>query len=318
MGRYVARRLGQTLLVLLIASAGAFAVIRLVPGDPAATQAGLEARPEAVDAIRERLGLNDPIPVAYVKWMNRMLLHGDFGDSFVTKGPVGDRIAGVWVPTIVLVMASLLVGVIFGIVVGTIGAVSRRQSVRVGVTGLVSVAYGVPPFWIGLLAILFFSLYLGWLPTGGYVSFAEDPVEAVRRLVMPVTVLSLLLGSVLARFVQAALQRVLNEDYVRTARAKGVPYHRVIRRHALRTALIPIITVIGLQFGALLGGSVVIESVFTWPGMGRLLVEALGARDYPTVQAVLFLLIAGFALVNLATDLVYGFVDPRVREQITG
>jgi ABC-type dipeptide/oligopeptide/nickel transport system permease component len=316
MSGYVARRLGQALLVLFIASAGAFAVLRLVPGDPAALQAGLEARPEAVEAIREKLGLNDPIPVAYSKWITGVA-QGEFGESFVTKGPVADRIKGVYVPTIVLVMSSLAVGVVIGIVVGTIGAVSRRESVRVGVTGIVSVLYGVPPFWIGLIAILVFSLYLGWLPTGGYVSFAEDPVEAIKSLVMPVAVLAMMLGSVLARFVQAALQRVLSEDYVRTARAKGVPYHRVIRRHALRTALIPIITVIGLQFGALLGGSVIIESVFTWPGMGRLLVEALGARDYPTVQACLFLLVVGFALVNLATDLLYGFVDPRVREQIT-
>ena len=316
MRRYVANRLGQALLVLIIASSGSFAVLRLVPGDPAAQVAGVEATAEDVDAIREKMGLNDPIPVAYVNWVKGMF-QGDFGESFLTNTPVLDRIKAAYVPTIVLVMSALLVGVVIGVVVGTIGAVSRRQSVRAGVTGLVSVAYGVPPFWIGLIAILTFSLYLGWLPTGGYVSFAENPLEAIRRLVMPVTVLALILGSVLARFVQAALQRVLSQDYIRTARAKGVPYHRVIRRHALRTALIPIITVIGLQFGALLGGTVVIESVFTWPGMGRLLIDSMGNRDYPTIQGVLILLIAGFTLVNLATDLLYGFVDPRVREQTT-
>lgn len=315
MVRYVTRRMGQTFLAVLIASVGIFAIIRLVPGDPAVQRAGVEATPEDIEALREAMGLNDPIPVAYVSWI-RQVATGDFGISFTTGQPVTESIANVAAPTVVLLVFSLFLGVVVGILLGTIAAVTRRQGLKVSITVLVSILYGMPSFWLGLLTILTFSLWLGWLPTGGYVSFFDDPIAALRSLAMPVAVLALVLGSVISRFVQAALGRVLNEDYIRTAKAKGVPTSRVITRHALRTALIPVITVIGLQFGALLGGAVVIESVFTWPGMGRLLVQSVIGRDYPTVQAVLLLLVVTFAVVNLVTDLAYGLVDPRIRMRI--
>jgi peptide/nickel transport system permease protein len=287
-------------------------MIRAIPGDPALVQAGPDSSPQQIAAIRESLGLNQPLPVQYILWLKN-LLSGNLGNSFSTHSPVSQLLAAAIPPTLFLLIFSMVVGIVVGLLLG-IAAVRFKDRWGGGViSALVSTIYGVPEFWLGLIAILFFGLLLHWIPVGGYISPSTSVSGWLSSLALPSIVLGLGLGAVLARFVRAALLDTISEDYIRTARAKGLSQPQTLTRHALQNALVPVVTVVGLQFGRLLGGAIVIETVFSIPGMGVLVITAVGQRDYTTLQATLLLMMLAFTVVNLLTDLSYHFIDPRLR-----
>ncbi|MCL4466959.1 MAG: ABC transporter permease [Chloroflexi bacterium] len=312
MTAFVARRLLQTIPVLLLSSVAIFLLLRLAPGDPAQYIAGPDASAEGLAAARREMGLDQPWPIQYAVWLTHAV-RGDFGIAFVTRYPVWDLVLQVLPATIELALAALILSTALGFVLGVVGALREGQFVDLAVGVLNAIALGVPNFWLGLILIIVFALVLRWLPPSGHVDFVRDPGQSLRYLTLPAITLAVQLSAVLARFVRASLLDVLHEDYVRTARAKGLPERSVIVRHALRNALIPVVTVMGLQFGRLLGGAVIVEAVFGWPGIGSLVITGVVARDYTVVQGVLTLLVTTFVLINLLTDLLYGVLDPAVR-----
>jgi len=309
---FTLRRLLQVLPVVVLSSVGVFLLLHLVPGDPVAVLAGPDATPETIQAMRQELGLDRSLPVQYGIWLGRVL-RGDFGRSYAYRRPVGELILQRIPATVELAVAGLTLALLVAIPTGVLAAVRQGSVFDWLASTLSGFAIAVPNFWFGILAIIVFSLTLGWLPPGGMVELSRDPVAGLRFLVLPAVTLALNQAAVLSRFVKASVLEVLNEDYVRTARAKGLSEPQVTRRHVVRAALIPVATVLGLEFGRLLGGAVIVESVFAWPGMGRLIVQGILHRDYPIVQATLLLLVITFVAVNLATDLVYGLLDPRIR-----
>ena len=309
---FTLRRLLQVLPVVVLSSVGVFLLLHLVPGDPVAVLAGPDATPETIQAMRQELGLDRSLPVQYGIWLGRVV-RGDFGRSYAYRRPVGELILQRIPATVELAVAGLTLALLVAIPTGVLAAVRQGSVFDWLASTLSGFAIAVPNFWFGILAIIVFSLTLGWLPPGGMVELSRDPVAGLRFLVLPAVTLALNQAAVLSRFVKASVLEVLNEDYVRTARAKGLSEPQVTRRHVVRAALIPVATVLGLEFGRLLGGAVIVESVFAWPGMGRLIVQGILHRDYPIVQATLLLLVITFVVVNLATDLVYGLLDPRIR-----
>jgi peptide/nickel transport system permease protein len=312
MSRYVVGRILQAIPTLLLTSVGIFVLLRLVPGDPALALAGPDATPETISAIRLDLGLDQPMPLQYVSWLKHVVT-GDLGNSILARRPVTDLIGQALPASVELLLASTLLAVILGGTLGVLAAMHRGRWPDVLLSSANALFIGVPGFWLGLLAIIFFALVLGWLPPGGRVAPLQDPGLALRSLVLPALVLGLGQGAVIARFTRATVLEVLADPFVLTARGKGLRNRHVVARHALPNALIPLVTIIGVQMGHLLGGAVVIETVFAWPGMGRLAVTAISGRDYPVVQAVVLMLVAAFVLLNLGTDLLYGYLDPRVR-----
>lgn len=309
---YIASRLVQAVLIMLGVSTALFVLLHAMPGGPAELLAGSNAPPETVAAINASLGLDRPLATQYVDWIGGVV-HGDLGESIVYQVPVASLIGQVFAPTAQLMVASLAIAILFGITVGVVSALRAGGTSDFVLRGVTSVFLAVPPFWTGLIAVLILAVELKWLPPGGYASFLDDPAAATRTLLMPAMTLGLLLGSVIARFTRASMLEALHGDYVRLAKAKGAPPRIVVVRHALRNALIPVLTVIGIQIAGLIGGAVVIEQVFNRPGMGTLLVEAIDARDYPVVQGVTIVAVAAFVLVNLMVDLTYSVVDPRIR-----
>jgi peptide/nickel transport system permease protein len=311
-GAYIARRLLQALPTLFLSSILVFLIIRLVPGDPARMMVGFDAPQEEVEAVRRSLGLDQSLPVQYVRWLGQ-IVRGDLGVSLINKFPVGDLVLAKLPATIELAVAAFVVSILVSIPLGVFAAVSAGRWPDY-VVSLVSAAYlGTPNFWVGLLYILAFSIAFPILPPSGRVSFFEDPIAAMQHLVLPTLTLALPVAMVQTRFIRASVLEVLNQDYIRTARAKGLRERTVLRRHNFQNALIPIITVFGIQFGNLLGGAVIIESLFAWPGVGRMLVESINNRDYAITQAGLLYLVGIFLLINLAVDVLYGFIDPRIR-----
>jgi peptide/nickel transport system permease protein len=310
--RYSASRLLQALLVLVATSVVVFLMLRALPGDPAIAMAGVDARPEVIAAIRHDLALDAPLHVQYATWITHAV-RGDFGRSISARRPVGDLVQRALPASIQLGLAALCVAIVFGGTLGIVAAVNRGKWPDTLVGGLGALLISVPSFWSGLLAIIVFALTLMWLPPGGRVDPTENVKLAVQSLILPALVLGMAQGAVISRFTRAAMLEVLSESYVRTAHSKGLPGWRVTLRHALPNALIPVVTVIGIQIGHLIGGAVVVETVFSWPGMGRLMVTAISGRDYPVVQGVMLLLVAGFVFVNLVVDLLYGILDPRIR-----
>jgi ABC-type dipeptide/oligopeptide/nickel transport system permease component len=309
---FTLRRLLQVLPVVVLSSVGVFLLLHLVPGDPVAVLAGPDATPETIQAMRQELGLDRSLPVQYGIWLGRVL-RGDFGRSYAYRRPVGELILQRIPATVELALAGLALALLVAIPTGVLAAVRQGSVFDWLASTLSGFAIAMPNFWFGILAIIVFSLTLGWLPPGGMVELSRDPVAGLWFLVLPAVTLALNQAAVLSRFVKASVLEVLNEDYVRTARAKGLSEAQVTRRHVVRAALIPVATVLGLEFGRLLGGAVIVESVFAWPGMGRLIVQGILHRDYPIVQATLLLLVITFVAVNLVTDLVYGLLDPRIR-----
>jgi peptide/nickel transport system permease protein len=311
---YVLRRLAQLVPVLLLVSLIVFALMRLVPGDPAQMALGGDANadPAALAALRHQMGLDQPIPVQYVLWL-RNIATGDLGQSYLSKLPVSQLIGDALPATAELALAALLISVVVGFPLGIGAALQSGSRLDAVATGYTALALGVPNFWLGILLILVFSLALGWLPPGGRVDPIQNPGLGLRTLALPALALAVHISAVLTRFVRTAMLEVLNEDYVRTARGKGLPGRAVVIGHALRNALVPVLTVLGVEFGRLLGGTVIIESIFAWPGVGRMVVQAVSQRDYPIVQASILLLVGIFLVINLAVDVSYGVLDPRVR-----
>jgi len=312
MARYLLARLIALVPILLGTSVVAFFLIRLVPGDPAIALLGLDADPQAIAALRQQLALDQPIVIQYVTWIGHIFA-GDFGRSVQGGRPVLPLLLGALGPTALLAAAALAISLAIAIPAGIVAATRRNTSADYAASFLALCGLSMPSFWLGVLLILAFSIYWPILPASGYVSLTADPLEHLRHLVLPALTLGAALAAATMRMTRATMLEVLRSDYVRTARAKGLPRRRVVWGHALRNARIPIVTLHGIQLGQLLGGVVVTETVFSWPGIGKLTVDAIFARDYPVVQGAVLLTAVAFVLINLATDLVYTVLDPRVR-----
>ncbi len=309
--RYLLQRLLTTIVVVFGITFVVFMIIQLVPGDPARVVLGVAASEENVAALRERLGLNRPVWEQYVTWLGD-LMQGDLGDSLVTGQPVTGQILQRLPATLTLAGAGLLVGLLIGLPAGILSAIRPHSPLDIVTSLLSQIGVSIPDFWLGILLVLLFSLTLGWLPSQGYTAFSKDPLDWFLHLLLPATTVGIISGSIQTRFNRSAMLEVLHQDYVRTARAKGLAEFIVINKHALRNALIPIITILGLQLTALLSAVVVVEVVFSWPGLGRLTLEAVLDRDYPLVQGAVFTIATLLAFVNLGTDLLYAFIDPRI------
>ena len=306
---FIARRLATMVPLLLVVSVVVFLFLHLIPGDPARVVAGPEANEQDVEATRALLGLDRPLPEQYWRFISRAV-QGDLGDSYRTKEKVLDVLSDRIGPTLKLSAASMVWAIVAGMLSGVVAATRRGkwldQLTMVGaVTGI-----SMPSFWLGLMLIELFAVQLGWLPTGGNASF--------KHYILPAITLGSSVAAIIARFTRSSLLETLGEDYVRTARAKGAREWRVIWLHALRNALLPVVTMTGLQFGFLLGGSVVVEAVFSWPGMGRLLIDAVSMRDYPVIQAEMLLFATQFMLINLTVDVLYAVLNPQIRLENQG
>jgi peptide/nickel transport system permease protein len=311
---YLAGRLLQTLPVLLLASIFVFLILRLIPGDPAALLAGEDATPEQVQQLRVQMGLTDPLPVQYARWLGDVL-HGNLGTSLASGLPVSRLLEVAVRPTVELVAVAYPLAILIGIPLGAKAGASPGSISDWLLTGYSTLALGIPSFLVGILLLYVFSVQLGWLPSSGQVSFADDPLEALRHLALPAIALGGAVAAVLARYTRTAIISVMDQDHIRTARAKGLSDPQVVYRHALRASLIPIVTIAALQVGQLLAGAFVVEQIFTRPGLGRLMVDAIQGRDYTVVQSTLLLLVVTFVGVNLVADIAYGFLDPRLRQR---
>lgn len=312
MGRFILSRLLQAIPVLLMASVLVFLLIHFIPGDPAYAILGDNATPKEIEAVRARLGLDRPLYVQYGVWIGNVL-QGDLGVSQINKFPVGRLI---WIKaraTVELTLGAMLVATVIAFPVGIVSAIRRGSPLDRITTVMVSFFYAVPTFWLGILLVTFIALRLGWLPPSGRVDPSVDLGRFLKALVLPAITLGVPTSAVLARFVKMSMLEVLTQDYIRTARSKGLAERGVVLQHALRNALIPVVTVFGLQFGAFLGGAVVTESIFDWPGLGSTALHAIQSRDYPIVQGVVLFVVVVFILINLLVDISYGFLDPRIR-----
>jgi peptide/nickel transport system permease protein len=312
MTAYILRRLVMLVPVLIVVGVVVFGLVHLTPGDPAAVILGDRATPEDIARLRDQLGLNDPLPVQFVHWFGNVL-RLDFGESIFLGEPVTQALLDRVQPTALLTLYALSIQVLIGIPAGVLAAVRYNSPVDRALTVMAISGSAIPTFFLGILLILIFAVRLRWLPSGGYVPFGEDPVAHVKGMLMPAFALGFSAAGLLARLVRSSMLDVLREDYVRTAFAKGLPEQLVIVRHALRNALIPALTVIGISLGALLGGAVVTETVFTIPGMGRLVVQSIARRDYPVIQGAIIAIAMTYVLVNLVVDVLYVYVDPRVQ-----
>jgi peptide/nickel transport system permease protein len=309
---YVGARLVQAVPVLLLASIAIFGFIRFIPGDPALALAGQNATPEQVDALRHRFGLDRPVISQYLTWIGHVV-RGDLGVSYITDRPVAELIGQRIPATIQLAAGSVLVMLLVGGPIGVLSAIRPRNPL-IKVVGVANaVALATPTFWLGLLLILYFSVSRRWLPASGYVRMTEDPLEAVKHLLLPALTLSAYGTAVLIRFLTASIADVLQADYVRVAYAKGLRERSVVIRHSLKVALPPVVTIMAIQFGQLLGGAVVTESVFGWPGLGRLILDAIANRDYLVVQSTMLLFVTTFIVLNILADVSYALLNPRIR-----
>jgi peptide/nickel transport system permease protein len=291
-----------------------YTLLAMIPGDPVTAMLGMDATPEAVAALRAKFALDQPLPIRFLSWFGH-LLTGDLGRSIQSGRPVLSMVVTALVPTMQLGLVALLISLVIAIPAGVISA-SRRNSVADYSVSLISLAgLSLPSFWLAILLVLFLSIRLQIFPSSGYVPFAENSVTALRHITLPAITLGVAMAASTMRMTRAAMLDVLNADYIRTARAKGLPWHRVVWKHALRNALIPVTTLVGLQLGQLMGGVVVTETVFAWPGIGKLTVDAIFARDYPVVQGAILASAVLFVFINLATDLLYTTLDPRLRKR---
>jgi peptide/nickel transport system permease protein len=309
---FLVRRAFISAVTLLIISLIVFTGVRLIPGDPARVLGGTDADPAGLEEIREKYGLKDPIPVQYLRWLG-LALRGDLGESIRTRTSVAWTIAIKAPITLELAALSLLVAIGIAIPAGVLAAVRRNTVWDVLASSVSLCGVSVPNFWLGIMLILLVSVRLGWLPASGFVPLAEDVLGNVKRMLMPALVLGTGLAAVLMRQTRNAMIEVLSADYVRTARAKGLAQRAVVVRHALRNGLIPVVTILGLQMGALMGGAVVTEQIFVLPGFGRLIVEAVFTRDYPVVQGVVLITASSYVLINLLVDVSYSVLNPRIR-----
>ncbi len=272
---------------------------------------GVQANEQNVAALRERLGLNEPFLVQYGNWLAGVL-RGDFGDSLITGQPIGPQLRNRLPATLELTVCALIIGMLIAFPAGILSALRPGSKTDVTTSIVSQIGLTIPDFWLGILLVLLFSLTLEWLPPSGYTPFTENPREWLSHIILPALTAGIISGAIQTRFIRSAMLEVLNEDYIRTARAKGLTERAVISRHALRSALIPIVTIIGLQITALLSSVVVVEVVFAWPGLGRLALDAVLDRDYPMVQGAVLVMAVMLTMVNLGVDMLYFFLDPRL------
>lgn len=313
MAAYILRRLLQSAVMIFVVASLVAIFIQFLPGDPAYTILGENnATPERVAALRAELGLDRPILVQYKDWLGGVI-RGDLGTSLTSNRPVATDLLHRLPRTFELIIGSTVLASLIGISAGVVAASHHNRAPDV-IVSLVSLVWiSTPVFVTGTLLLLVFGMWLKLFPAAGYVSFSDDPVGHIQRLVLPVVTLALLDAAVILRMTRSSLLEVLNEDYVRTARAKGVSNRKVLYAHALRNALVPVITVIGLQMGTLLGGTVLVEFIFNWPGVSSYLIAGIGQRDYVVVQAVVLIIATLFILLNFLTDLIYAVLDPRIK-----
>jgi peptide/nickel transport system permease protein len=310
--QYIIRRLLLLFPVLLVVGIVVFTLVHLTPGDPAAVILGPDATPEQVAQLRQELGLDEPFFVQFFIWFGGVL-RLDLGNSLFLGIPVTEALLQRAEPTVLLMVYSLTLAILIGVPVGVLSAIKRNSLLdRLAMVGAIS-GVAIPNFVLGILLILLFAVTLGWLPSGRYTDIGDDPIDHFRRMIMPAFALGFSSAAILARLVRSSMLDVLGEDYVRTARAKGVAFRHVVTRHALRNALIPAVTVIGYSIGTLLGGAVVTETVFTLPGMGRLVVQSVLRRDFPVIQGAVMTIAAFYVLANLMVDILYVYIDPRIR-----
>lgn len=312
MARYALKRLVQMIPLLLAVSLIAFALIKLVPGDPAVVMGGSNATPAEIEAIRRNLGLDRPLHVQLFSFYTA-LFQGDLGRSLLLGQPVTDALLERAPVTLWIAFYSLVLTIVLGMATGIVAALRHNTIVDQLVSVFALLGVSIPNFWLGLMMIVLFSVHLGWLPTSGYADPLADPVGFLRTATMPAVALAMLQTGLLTRIVRSTMLDVLGQDYIRTARAKGLPEARVVLRHALANVMIPVITMIGLILSVLLSGSIIVETIFSVPGIGSLLGNAILRRDYPMIQGGLLFVAATLMLLNLVVDLLYAAFDPRVR-----
>jgi len=309
---YLVQRLAISVVTLVVISLIVFTGVRMIPGDPARVMAGTEADEAGLAEIRAKYGLTDPLPAQYLRWVG-LALRGDLGESIRTRETVAATVAKKLPVTVELACLSILVALCIAIPVGVLSAARRNTLWDYLANSLSLCGLSVPSFWLGIMLILLLSVRLHWLPASGFVPLWENPVGNLTRMLMPAFVLGATLGAVLMRQTRNSMIEVLGADYIRTAYSKGLPGRAVIFRHAIRNGLIPVVTILGLQMGALMGGAVVTEQIFVVPGFGRLIVESVFTRDYPLVQGVVLITASAYVLINLLVDISYSLLNPRIR-----
>jgi len=310
---FIMRRAVVTIPVMLIVATSVFLMLKLTPGDPAGIILGPDATEERRQELRDDLGLNDPLAIQYARWIGDAV-RGDLGDSLFLNQSVLSSLAERAQPTMLLTLLAMIVAVGLGMPIGIIAARKRGRWIDVGAMAIAIVGISMPTFWLGLNLILIFAVKLRWLPVAGYVPLQDGLWDSLKYLILPSITLGVAQAALIARMTRSMMLDVLNTDYVRTARAKGMGEYRVVTVHALRNALLPLLNVIGLAFAALLGGAVVTEQIFNIPGVGRLLIQAVGRRDVPLVQGTVLVIAAIYVFVNLAVDVASAILDPRIRK----
>ena len=312
MTKYFIKRIFQVIPVLFLCSIIIFSLIRLIPGNPALILAGPDALPEQIESLTVELGLDKPIVVQYFIWIKNVL-SGDFGNSIINGYPVFKLIKIKLIATLELATSGLIVSLLISFPLGILSAIKRNSIIEKFTTIFVALGQAIPTFWLGILLVIVFSIQLRWLPPSGRIEFSQNPVIAFKLILLPALTLGVYTASVLTRFLKTSVLEILNSDYVVTARAKGLSEWTIVIVHVIKNAMIPFITVLGLQFGAFLGGSVVTESIFDWPGLGRLMLQAIQTRDYPVLQGTILVVVFFFVMVNLLIDLLYSLLDPKIR-----
>ena len=312
MGAFIVRRLLVTVVVLLLVSLISFSIMQLVPGDPAVVMAGLAATADQIEAIRKQFGLDQPFHVQLVRWYAGIAV-GDMGQSMTLGRSVGQALIERLPATIGLALVAFAMTLVLGLGAGILAAIRQNTWIDQLIMTLAVIGVSVPSFWLGLILIIVFAVSFDLLPAGGYVAFAQSPRQWLVSLLLPAFSLALLQVGLLARITRSAMVETLRQDFIRTARAKGLPAWMVVCKHALMNVMVMVITIIGIVFSLMLSGSVVIETVFSIPGLGRLMASAILTRDYPLIQGGLLLTAAMFVLINLVVDVLYAYVDPRIR-----
>lgn len=308
---YVMRRLVQLVVVLFVTSIAIFSMTALLPGDPTVTILGESSTLDQRQALRETMRLDDPLPARYVAWLGSAL-HGDLGRSIRTQEPVMQMLANRFPVTLELTFFSLALAMLVGIPLGIAAAWWRGTNIDLGIGVLAMSSMAMPYFWLGTMLIMLFAVTLRWLPPSGYAPLFGDPLTNLKLMILPVLTVGTSMAAIIMRQTRSSMLDVLSQDYVRTARAKGLPERQVVLGHALRNAMNPVVTVAGLQFGALMGGAVVTETIFSLPGLGRMIVNGIFDRDFPAVQGAMLTIVVGVTLVNLVTDLLYVALDKRL------
>jgi peptide/nickel transport system permease protein len=309
---YVLRRVAQLVPVLVIVSAVVFFVFRVIPGDMAVMRLGQNADPQSITAMRKLLGLDRPLYVQYVEWVGNAA-HGDLGTSYINEQSVTSLVLQTFPATLELAVLGMLLALVLSVPMGILAALRRGSWLDHVARVLALVGFCMPRYWLAVLLIALLAVQVGWLPPAGYADLSADPLDNLRHAALPVLSLGLTIAAVQMRFLRASLLDVLGQDYVRTARAKGLSPRIVSLRHALKNALIPFVTVVGLELGGLMGGLVVVEQIFSWPGIGWLMINSITQRDYAVVQGSVLLIATSVVFINLVVDVLYGYLDPRIR-----